>query len=280
MNGKFNQLVRRTLCCGVLAISMLATTNISYAAQKNKSKEIEYLQNDTIYQYDLNGDDKVDTIKVKETISREAVTTLKIYINNKLCLTRKSDMGDFGVQVCDLDNNDNYLDLFIAVYPGNDYMTDAFFTRYNGKALEPIIKFTPKDILKENSDISSYKIAELVGNGKFYISNYTECDAIGSFYCYRQFQLKDNAITSVAEKTFKIMTITDKYKAAKGFSAYETAGSKKVSYTIKKGEEVTFDKLYISKSGKASLRMINSKGKVGWIRCDQKGLFSNAFIVG
>ena len=280
MKRKISQLIGSTLLCSILAINMLATPNISFAAQESNPEGIEYLKNDTLYQYDLNGDDKVDEIKVKELTSDEGITTLKLYINSKLCLTRKSDAGGFGVQVCDLDKNDNYLDLFIAVYPGNDYVMNAFFTRYNGKTLDTKVTFAFKDIINKDRNGGSYKIVKLAGNGKFYINDYTDCDTIGSFHCYMPFQLKDSAITFVPEKTYKLLTITDKYKAAKSFQAYEKAGSKKVVYTVKKGNEVTFDKLYISKSGKAYLRMTNSKGKTGWIRCDQKGLFTNANIVG
>lgn len=280
MKRKINHLVRSTLLCSILAINMLATPNISLAAQKSDPEGIEYLQNDTIYKYDLNGDDKVDEIKVKELTLDGGKTTLKLYINNKLCLTSKSDVEGFGVQVCDLDLNDNYLDFFIAVYPGNDYIMNAFFVRYNGKGLDPKVAFTPKDIINKNRNASSYKIVKLDGDGKFYIRNYTDCDAIGSFYYDMPFQLKDNTITAASEKTYKLLTITDKYKADRSFQAYEKAGSEKVIYTVKKGNEVSFDKLYISKSGKAYLRMINSKGKAGWIRCDQKKLFTNAIVAG
>lgn len=280
MKRKISHLVVSTVLCSILAFNMLAAPNISFAAQDNNPEGIEYLQNDTIYKYDLNGDDKVDEIKVKELTSDGGKSTLKLYINNKLCLTRKSDVEGFGVQVCDLDKNDNYLDLFIAVYPGNDCVMNAFFVRYNGKALDPEVAFTPKDIINKNRDAYSYKIVKLDDNGKFYIVNYTNCDAIGSFHCYMPFQLKDNAITAVPEKTYKLLLNTDKYKAAKSFQAYKKAGSKKVVYTVKKGNKVNFDKLHILKSGKTYLRMINSKGKVGWIRCDQKGLFTNAIIAG
>lgn len=67
---------------------------------------------------------------------------------------------------------------------------------------------------------------------------------------------------------------TFKYKAAKEFSVYKKAGSKTVAYKVKKGDTVTFDKMYLSKSGKAYFRMINSKGKKGWIQADQKNLFT------
>jgi uncharacterized protein YgiM (DUF1202 family) len=59
---------------------------------------------------------------------------------------------------------------------------------------------------------------------------------------------------------------TYKYKAVKSIKAYEKAGSKKVVYTIKKGEEVTFDELCITKSGNVYLRMIDVNGKKGWIK--------------
>lgn len=150
--------------------------------------------------------------------------------------------------MCDLDKNDNYLDLFIYVDAGNDCILDAFFTRYNGKALDHKVAFTPKDVLDKNMNAGSYEIAKLDGDGRFYIRNYTFCDTIGNFHCYMPFQLKDNAITAVPAKTYKLDKYwsTYKYKAAKSFQAYEKAGSKKVIYTIKKGNEVTFDKIYIS----------------------------------
>ena len=280
MKKKFSHLVGGILLCSVLVINMLATPSISFAAQESDPEGIENLQYDTVYKYDLNGDKKMDVIKLKELSSDDGVTTLKLYINNKLCLTKKSDFGDFGVQVLDLDKNDNYLDLFIASYPGNDCVMNAFFTRYNGKTLDSEVTFTPKDILNIDKDASSYKIMKLDGNGTFYILNNTECDAIGSFQCYMPFQLKDNKITAVSENTYQLLTIQDKYKAAKSIQAYERTDSKKVAFTVKKGSEVTFEQLYISKSGKAYLRMINSKGQAGWIRTDQKGLFTNALIAG
>jgi hypothetical protein len=237
MKKKISHFIETTLLCSILAINILTTPNISFAAEKSSMEGAKYLQNDTVYKYDLNGDNKVEEIKVKEITSDEGITTLKLYINKNLCLTRKSDAGNFGVQVCDLVKNDNYLDLFIAVYPGNDYVMNASFVRYNGKELEPEIAFAPKDAINKNKDATSYKIVKLDGDGTFYIRNYTSCNTIGSFYYDILFQLQDNAITAVSEKTYTLFTTTDKYEADKSFPAYEKAGSKKVAYTVKKGNE-------------------------------------------
>lgn len=281
MKRKISHLFGSTLLCSILAINTLATPKISFAAQESVPEGIVTLKNNTLYKYDLNGDDKVDDVKCKFTYDEgNGNTTLKLYINNKLSLTRKTSCDGFDVKVCDLDKNDKYLDLFICEDAANDCVMNSFFTRYNGKALNPKVAFTPKEILKKNMDANHYELVKLAGNGKFYIRNYTDCDAIGSFNCYRAFQLKDNAITAVPVNTYKLLTIADKYKAAKSFQAYEKAGSKKVVYTVKKGNEVTFDELYISKSGKAYLRMKNANGKTGWIKSDQKNLFVNAIIAG
>jgi hypothetical protein len=261
---------------------MLETPNISFAAQEKDPKGIVDLENNTVYKYDLNGDDKVDVIKMKQTTSDEGKTTLKLYINNKLCLTKKTDFDGFDIKVCDLDNKDKNLDLVICEDAANDYVMSTFFTKYNGKTLDSKVAFTPKDIFNNTKDSKTYEIVKLAGDGKFYIRSYTYCDAIGSFYCQMQFQLKKNVIQAVPLDVYQLdeNTTTYKYKAAKNFQAFERAGSKKVVYTVKKGNEVTFDRLYISKTGEVYLRLINTSRKSGWIKSDQKGLFVNAFKVG
>lgn len=282
MKRKISQLVGSTLLCSILAISMLASPKISLAAQENDPEGMVFLEDNKLYKYDLNGDDNVDEIKCKYTNTDEGQFIMKLYINSKLCLTRKSDIDFVFAEVCDLDKEDNFLDLFTYVAGPSDCTFDASFYRYNGKTLDSKVAFTPKDIFDKNTDDRRYRLEKLAGNGKFYISNRTFCDAIGTFNYYRPFQLKDNAIIEVSVKTYDLgeYETTYKYKAAKSFKAYEKAGSKKVVYTVKKGDKVTFDKMYIAKSGKAYLRMKNSKGKTGWIKSDQMNLFDNAIFAG
>jgi hypothetical protein len=280
MKKKIIHLIGSTLLCSILAINMLTAPKTSFAAQKNVPKGIVFLKDNTLYKYDLNGDDKVDQIKCKYTNTSKGEFILKLYINNKLSLVNKNFASDYGVRLCDLDKNDNYLDLFIAVYPGNDYVMNAYFTRYNGKALDSKVAFNPQKL--NNIFSSSYEIVKLDGNGKIYIRDYCLSNAIGNFMCDVPFQLKDNTVTTVPVDTYKFDKYysTYQYKATKNFLAYEKAGSKKVAYTVKKGNKVTFDTLYISKSGKAYFRMKGTNGKTGWIQSDQKNLFVNVILAG
>lgn len=80
MKRKISHLVASTLLCSILAINMLTTPNISFAAQESDRTGIEYLKNNTLYKYDLNGDDKEDEIKCKYT-NDDGINTLKLYIN-------------------------------------------------------------------------------------------------------------------------------------------------------------------------------------------------------
>ena len=82
-------------------------------------------------------------------------------------------------------------------------------------------------------------------------------------------------ISCVPAKTYAFRKSSKEYqyKAAKSFSVYTTVGSKKVTYTVKKGDMVTFNSLYVTNTRKAYFRIVNSKGKTGWIKSTQENLF-------
>jgi hypothetical protein len=160
----------------------------------------------------------------------------------------------------------------------SDCISDSFFAKYNGKKLVDVIKFQLSKISKMYTS-SRYSIATVEGNGKFTVTVDTPIysNAIGCYYCNIPYELKDNKISMVTVKTYSFNKYSKEYlyKTQKGFDVYSKVGSKTVVFKVKKGEKVTFDKLYISKSGKAYFRIINSKGAKGWIKSDQEGLFSN-----
>lgn len=49
MKRKIGQFLGSTLLCSILAINMLVTLNISFAAQESVPKGIKNLQKDTVY---------------------------------------------------------------------------------------------------------------------------------------------------------------------------------------------------------------------------------------
>ncbi len=278
MKPKFKYQFMFVLCFGILATCLMIKPATAYAAGAgNEPEGILTLTKDTIYEYDLNGDGTTEKLQYQLSGDEDQYKAiLKVYINDKLCLTKEDDGFSFGVRLLDLDQNDNSLDLFLYTTMESDCVKNAFFARYNG---EKLAKYADFDIEKLAKDFNTYRysLAQLDGDGKFTIVIDTPkySPAIGCYYCYMPFQLKDGKVTVIPVKTYTLTKESGKYlyKAAKLFNVYEKAGSKKVVYQVKKGARVTFDKMAISKSGKVYCRVKNSKGKTGWIKSDQEYLF-------
>ncbi|MBP1754303.1 MAG: hypothetical protein H6Q59_701 [Firmicutes bacterium] len=259
-------------------VSLLAGSKTCFAAQsENELEGITTLEKDKVYEYDLNNDGKSEKIQYKIILNDEKFTvTLKLYINDKLCMSRKDHGFSYTLQLVDLDKNDNYLDLYGYGTMESDCISYSFFARYDENNQYHAIKFSPKE-LTNNFNTTRYSLGALDGDGKFdlIIDTPIFSEAIGCYICYVPFQLKDNVISCVPAKTYAFNKSSKEYqyKAAKSFSVYATVGSKKVVYTVKKGDMVTFNSLYVTKSGKAYFRIVNNKGKTGWIKAAQENIF-------
>jgi hypothetical protein len=274
MKQKINCYIKTTLLLSILAIGMLIQPRICFAANKTAPKGIVSLKAGTVYHYDLDGDGKTEKIQYKVTENDDAfIGSIKLYVNDKLLLSKKEHGFYYKMQICDLDTNDSYLDLYITMIEESDCIKSSFFTRYHNGKLFNTANFKPSSKIKDFSAVR-YDISKLTGNGKFYamIDTPSFSDAIGCYCCYMPFQLKGHVITPVPQKTYQLVEGRSKYqyKVKKSFQAYEKADSKKAVYSVKKGDKVTFDLMYVTKSGNLYFRMINSKGKSGWINSKQK----------
>lgn len=278
MNMKFSYFLKCVLALGILVFSLTMEPKPCLAAdEENTPDMIEILNKDTVYEYDLNGDGATEKLQYKLSGNEDDYKTIiKFYINDKLFLTKEDSGFSFGVRLLDLDQSDNILDLFIFTSIESDCVKNAFFARYDGEKLYQYKDFEI-DKLAKGFNTYRYSLARLDGDGKFTVKLDTPIysPAIGCYYCYMPFQLKDNTISALPAKSYTLTegSSTYQYKAAKSFSVYETVGSKKAVFKVKKGAIVTFHKLYVSKSGKAYFKLRNSKGKTGWIKSDQENLF-------
>lgn len=272
-------IIKGTILVSILAISLLIKPDICFAAQTgNKPEGISELKKDTVYQYDLNGDGKAEKIQYKVIVDDENFTAaLKLYINDKLYLSRKNNGFTYTIKLCDIDKNDNYMDLYCYATMESDCIDDAFFIQYDGEKLINMVKFPPKAEAKD-FNTNRFSIEKIEDDGKLTICVDTPVfsDAIGCYYCYVPYQLKNNIITRLSAKAYSLNKYSKKYqyKVKKSFSVYDKVGSKTVVFKVNKGEIVTFDQLYLTKANKAYFRIVNHSGKTGWIKSDQEGLFS------
>jgi hypothetical protein len=278
MRVKVNYFIRGAVFLSILAVSLLLYSKVCFADEaESELNGIKTLDKDTIYEYDLNCDGKTEKIQYKLSGNEdEYKTALSLYINDKLCLSKEDDGFSFRVKILDLDKSDKYMDLFINTSIESDCIKNAFFVRYDGEKLSDYVNFNIDNLTKD-FNTHRYSIEKVNGDGKFTIVIDTPVysDAIGCYYCYVPFQLKDSAVSVIPTNIYTLTKDSSeyKYKSAKNFSVYAKAGSKKVVYKVKKGDKVTFDKMYITKSGITYFRIKNSKGKTGWIKSDQENLF-------
>jgi len=242
-------------------------------------KDVIMLVPETTFLVDLNGDGKKDKVLFKSTTDEDAFTAdFKLYINGKLCLHKAQDNSfGFNVQLCNLDTSDNSLDLYIEARQDSDGVAYSSFATYDGKAVVEN-EFNP-DMVSKYFSTFRYSLGEVKGDKtiQFIADTPIYTETIGCYYCNLEFQINDNNITAVPTSSFEFGQYTKdyKYKTSKSFKVYDKAGSNTSVFTVSKGSTVTFDKLYITKSGKAYVRVINSKGKKGWINAGLNNLFKN-----
>ncbi len=279
MRTKLNYYLKAALFISVLTLSLLVKPGNSSAAEKNAVLDgVKTLHENTVYRYDLNGDGIEETIKYQVTENEEQHTaTLKLYIDKKLCLTKKDDGLSFHMYLLDLNKSDNSLDLFIQTSMESDCIKNAFFVQYDGNKITHNIAFKAENMAK-NFDIFRYSIVKTDGAGRFTLLLDTPVysNAAGCYFCYASFQVQDNKISMIPASTFTLEKHSKEYqyKAVKVFTVYSEAGTKKIAYKVKKGEKVTIDKLYIAKTGKVYFRVNNKMGMKGWIVSDQENLFA------
>lgn len=265
-----------------LSLLLFPTNDLVHAETtvNNKVDNIVTILANTKYNYDLDGDGDNDEFYYESIASSNPddnyAATLKLYINNKLCLTRKDGGFGYYMQLCDVDTSDSYLDLYVNNSMESDGVKYCSFARYDG---EKVTEITGIKESKANKDFGLFRfgLEKINGDGTFRIDADTPIysEAIGCYLCYLNYEIKDNKIVAIPEKSYSFTKYSKdyKYKATRAFTVYKTAGSKKVAFQVKKGATLHFDKLYVSPSGKAYVRAKNSAGKTGWIRADKKDLF-------
>ena len=144
----------------------------------------------------------------------------------------------FRIYLLDLYQDDSYLDLFIHTVSESDCASNAFFVQYNESELSQNMDFNIADLAKD-FNIYRYSLVSTDGKGNFTLSIDTPIysPSIGCYYCYVSFQMKDSKISMIPAGTFTLSEYSAayRYKAAKAFSAYKSAGSKTAAYKLKKG---------------------------------------------
>ena len=114
----------------VLAVSFVCALLFPAVAAQAAGSKIVHLKENKTYRYDLNGDKKKETVKVKCTVSGYSDATIQVYVNGKKLLSRKRDALGAEFYLLDLDKKDKYKEILVHAESDSETTADFFAFRY------------------------------------------------------------------------------------------------------------------------------------------------------
>lgn len=263
--GWKKSLAAMMLAATVLGTAMepaLAPDNTVYAAetaQRVLNESISVGNSKTYKQYDVTGDGKADTLKIKA-----GENSVEVYVNTKKAYTKKASISE-EVMVClyTLDgqkpmlalNSDWYSQLFSTLL---QYKSGKFVQQIN-MCNERGFAFGRNLTITANKITVNYEEQYCIGNATFAYT-YTKKSGKWSSSKYGTYQ----------PESYNKSGMT----AIKNFPVYTSVNLKKKAFTVKSGANVKVKKCTVHK-GKFYIQLAY-KGKTGWIKDagPQAGIFN------
>lgn len=267
---KLKNIIKFYLICIMLAGICFGKERIAKAAD---TAYVE-LKSDTEYsQYDVTGDGKVDKVVIKRVKNKENdpkltynYITLKVFINDQIALERKEPYDPYwDVNLIRLKNGKIFFEIRNC-YDNDCVNTHRLYAYNNGKlkSVYDFKKYYEKYAYSYRADIEKISGNTIKTNvrAQFYTT--------GSIKFNMNVSYKDGKFIRTSNKytlNYKEMyNIKNKWTVNKKIKVYKKAGSKKLAYTLKKGNIVKINKV-IYKNNKVYFQVKNKegKGKTGYI---------------
>lgn len=265
-----------------ITLSLVFCISIVIAFKGLKSNEqVEELEgekvllknNEVFSQYDVIGDGKADNVKVviEEDVTIQSDSrAMCIYVNDEsVFYDMRISESYWNVQLIKFQNGKVFFDINTA-YSSNDGCVHRLYA-YEDDELKCVYDF--QKYYQEYAYSYSVDIVNVSGNtlnmevcAQFYttgkIQYSMDLDYKGGKVGY--FERTSDTFTPKYESVSR----ENKWTANKEIKIYEEAGSKKIAYTIKKGNIVKLDKI-VYKNNIVYFQVENNKGKIGYITADK-----------
>lgn len=249
------------------------------------------LQAGTTYtSYDITGDQKADTIQIKQTGIKyyrgkmDYATGLTVTVNGVNVYSFSNDYYyDVEATLYTLKNNKPFLYLYAQEANGDGPVCGVF--QYKNGVLKQVINF--QTFYKYGSHRSG-RVKSISGN-KMTVTFFAMSYAMASVDVNLQYKYKSGTLKLVSRTgtaTSYAMQQTGSLTARKKIVAYKGATSSKKSFTIQKGVKVKVSHCYIKGNNIRFKVKCLSNGKTGWIKSPKKflsggkGLFEEAWYAG
>lgn len=241
---------------------------------RTENASAKALTMDKTYQMDLDGDGVKERIKWKgEEVGDELETyRVKVYINGKQVLSRKSKNHSFwaDVSVIDVVKNDGKKELYIHYTSESDSFAGAFAYHYEKGAMKSYFE------LNQAATTRLHIQEKQPGNGKVaYTCEFSDYYAYMG-YVTQYYEIKDGKLKPVNKKTLNTTSEWRKkrYKTCIATKVYENVGDKTAAFTLPKGTEFKLQKIYVNKASNLGavsyIYVKTTDGKKGWMKNPNK----------
>ena len=251
----------------ILASIYLGKGQVSNAAS---TANVSVQPDVVLSKYDVTGDGKADAIKVKIVDNKDEKysATMQLFVNDKIAFQQKREASpDWNVKLIKLANGKVFFDIYSTIGSDDACIHQLYICKDD--KLKSVYDFQ-----KYNNNYADYFFVDIVkvsGNtlktnvrAQFYTTGSIQYD-MNLNYKNGKFVRTSNKFTP----KYKKMSRKNKWTAEKKIKVYKKAGSKKVAYTLKKGNVIKLNKI-IYKSNKIYFQVKNSKGKTGYIPAAKK----------
>lgn len=248
-----------------MALAVAALPQQAHAVTTTKGAKVVTLKANKTYRYDVTGDKKADTVRIE---FKDQGLTIKI--NGKVAYREKSVSGsseEFKAELITLKNRKS----FLYYNRGGELYDDEVMLQFRSGKMKLIIdcdKIMPRKL----ASAASFYPEKVSGNTikfHFYAMYFSTSSTTSTLeYAYKGGTLKRvNKYSSVDVGSRGDNT----YKALKSMKAYTSAKCTKGKFTIRKGQSVTFKKIYVS--SKLVSYQVKVGNKTGWIKAQTSGQY-------
>lgn len=235
---------------------------------------------DEVYSsYDVTGDGKADIVKVKvvELADEKNSGNLQVLVNDIVVFEQQREADPYWeVKLLQLENGKVFFDIESTILSDDDAIHQLYV--YENDKLKSVYDFQ-----KYYDKYASYYFVDVVkvsGNtiktevkAQFHTTGIVKFDMNLK---YKDGKFKRTSSTFAPK--YKSMSMKNKWTAKTKIKVYKKAGSKKVAYTLKKGNVIKINKI-IYKNNKVYFQVKNNngKGKTGYIPAAKKAAKSKYF---
>lgn len=263
----------RVICIALATISFIIAGAYLLKGKVSNAAETAHVVAEpdvVLSKSDVTGDGKPDNVKftMVDNNDEKDSATMQVFVNGKVVFQQKRNYSPiWKMSLIKLENGKVFFDISSTISSDDDCIHQLYL--YKNNKLKSVYNF--QRYFDKYADYYFADIVKVSGN-TLKMSVYAQFYTTGSVWYNMNISYKDGVFKRTSSKfdpNYKEMSRKNKWTAARKIKVYKNVGSKKIAYTLKKGNVVKLNKI-ICKNNKVYFQVKKSNGKTGYIPAAKK----------